>query len=241
MSQQNATAGLIRVAESEYPILRVRHIPPMLPILGVAGGPLNRLNFIQSIASTVANARIANPIADVTQNSNRINEVGRDYGIPPEVIGSIIFQEQVTRRQPDWASNLNTASGGRILRPIMNRTYHSTGLGAIFPNIAARPAWEFMNRYTDSYMNLPETDRELQLKLTHNDNFNIETIAVVLIHKAYEEGYINHPREISNLTPKQWRRVIAIYNAGSEGYDAGLEYSRRVHRYMPYIRTILGN
>jgi len=218
-----ATMGLRNAAINEYPIMLGAANAGLMPRIG---------NLIPAPITIATNARIATAITRVTRNRDAINETAEKYRIPAETIGSIIFQEQVARRQPDWMSNLNTASDGQILRPIMDRTYHSTGLGAIFPQ-PARVAWDFVN----PSMELPDNDRELQLKLTHDNNFNVESIAVVLIHKAHLLGYINHPSEINNLTPEQWRRVIIRYNAID--YDQGVGYSRRVHSYMPYIQTLL--
>jgi len=175
MSRQEARAGLIRVAENEYSVLTMRNNPARLlsPALAVAG--------------SFVSGRISNSVGSVRQNRGRINEVGRGYGIPPEVIGSIVFQEQLTQSIPDWSANLNTSLGGNLFF-WRSGNYHSTGLGAIFPQ-TARPAWNFVN--PDRV--LPETNRELQRMLTLDNDFNVETIAVVLIHKAYDEGYISHP------------------------------------------------
>ena len=79
---------------------------------------------------------------------------------------------------------------------------------------------------------MPKTNEELQYKLTHDKQFNIETIAAVLLYEARNEGLISDVSEASNLTTEQWWKAVAKYN-GSD------EYARKVYEYLPYITELL--
>jgi len=112
------------------------------------------------------------PSAKVSKHKDIMNDVSNRYNVPSEIIGGIIFKEQLPKSLPDTLANIDTS----FIRKDVN---HSTGLGAIFP-ATARAAWAEV----DAQKELPKTDAELQYKLTHDRQFNIETIAAVLLYEA---------------------------------------------------------
>ncbi len=169
-------------------------------------------------ANVIISNRIASSLNHVSYNKKIINSVSEKYGVPNEIIGGIIYKEQLTQSIPDTVANLDT---------VIFSGEHSTGLGAIFPD-TARAAWSFVN---DNYL-LPESDTDLQFKLSYNREFNIETIAAVLIYEAKNAGYIDNPADARKLTVNQWYKAVAKYN----GSDV---YADKVYDYLPYIEELL--
>lgn len=131
-----------------------------------------------------------------------INETGEKYGIPSEIIGSIIIKEQITKSLPDSVAMAHTLKTG---------VTHSVGLGAVFPG-TARTAWNNQN-IAEAYMKeIHEMSNVgLQTELYLNDNFNIETIGVVLVHCAKEA--FGKYTDMSQLTNDQLKAVVGRYNA----------------------------
>lgn len=84
---------------------------------------------------------------------------------------------------------------------------HSRGLGAIFP-ATAKAAWGFV----DSSMVSGLSHKDLQWKLSYNSEFNIKTIAAVLIYEAKNARLISDPSEAKNLTQEQWKKAAAVMN-----------------------------
>ena len=169
--------------------------------------------------SLIIQARISFSINSVENNRTLINSAGSMYGVPTQLIGAIIFKEQLTQSLPDLLANVDT---------FFRDTPHSTGLGAIFPK-TARGAWNLI----DPSMVNGISDKDLQYMLSYNDSFNIQTIAAVLIYEACRLELISDPSEAKNLTLAQWQQAVAAYN-GSD------EYARKVYEYLDDIETLLG-
>lgn len=175
--------------------------------------------------SNLVNFRIGTSIASVESNKSLINNAAETYGVPNEIIGGIIFKEQLTSKLPDAIANIDTYFDGHLI-PGFEPT-HSTGLGAIFP-ATARAAWKFVN----SDMILPASDKVLQYKLTCDNEFNIRTIAAVLIYEAKKAGFISKASEAKNLTPEQWKEAVHLYNGGDE-------YAPKVYEYLSATKKLL--
>ena len=174
------------------------------------------------------NIRFDSAYASVIDNKETINYIANKYGIPADIIGSIIFKEQLTKSIPDSVALSATALGELLIY----ENSHSVGLGAIFPSTARR-AWqsvnpEFSEKITDDDF-LLETD-------LMGSTFNIETIAAVLIYNAKELGYTN-TNDVSKLSDEQWNSVIGMYNAISP--DEQKDYYTKVNEYRPYIEILI--
>ena len=170
-------------------------------------------------------SRITDAINAVETNRDVINRVSEQYKIPAEIIGGIIFKEQLTKSLPDFAANIDTFFDGKII-PRSTET-HSTGLGAVTPG-TARAAWNFI----DSSKVDRISDKDLQFKLSYDPEFNIETIAVVLIFEAKNANIISYAGEVGNLTLEQWEKPVTRYNGGSE-------YAGKVFEYLDDIQTLI--
>ncbi len=117
---------------------------------------------------------------------------------------------------------------------------HSTGLGAIFPN-TARYSWQEYYNETGKPNTLPVDDYDLQIKLSTDNMFNLQTMILVLASEAKNLGYIRSTDELKNLTEEQWKQVFFKYNGGYEGNDEAKNYAEQVHEYLPYIKGYLSN
>ena len=197
---ENASAKfrLIHIAYKQYPLLYVR--------------------FIDKKIAKLIDHRIRSSIFKVTNNRKAINSVAIKYGVPNEIIGGIIFKEQLTQSLPDFVANIDTFLG---------TNNHSTGLGAIFPK-TARAAWNKIN--PDVVKGV--TDDQLQYRLTYDDDFNIETIAVVLIYEAMNEELIKYPWQAKDLPRSQWKGAVKRYNGADE-------YANKVYEYLDSIEELL--
>ncbi len=180
---------------------------------------------ISPITLSLLESRIRNSIESVEKNKSSINSASNKYGVPAEIIGGIIYKEQLTSKLPDTIANIDTFLDGKLI-PGSTPT-HSTGLGAIFP-ATARTAWNFV----DSSMVSNISDKDLQFKLSSNKDFNIKTIAAVLIYEVENAKVIQNPSESKNLTIGQWKKAVAKYN-GSD------EYARKVYEYLGAIYELL--
>jgi hypothetical protein len=184
-------------------------------------------NVLSPVTSSLVENRIGASIARVDYNQSLINNAATTFGVPKEIIGGIIFKEQLTQSLPDIAANIDTFFDGTIAGKIIPGSFHSTGLGAIFPS-TARAAWEFI----DPSMVNSLSDKDLQYTLSYNNEFNIQTIAAVLVYEAMRAKLINDPSEAKNLTQEQWKKAVAKYN-GSD------EYARKVYEYLNDIKKFL--
>lgn len=170
------------------------------------------MRYADLLSPVAIEGRITTSSAKVPKHKDIINDVANRYNVPSELIGGIIFKEQLTKSLPDALANVDTF--------IRNDKNHSTGLGAIFPATAGA-AWVEV----DSQKELPETDEELQYKLTHDKKFNIETIAAVLLYEAKKKELISDPSEASNLTTDQWWEATAEYARNIVEKDSGKEFN----------------
>lgn len=97
-------------------------------------------------------------------------------------------------------------------------------------------AWEFYGKEFAT-SNIPTTNKAMQAKLTNDNEFNINTMAVVLILKANTEKLIDKPSDISNLTEDQWKLVVGAYNANDPVKRT--RYSDKVFEYRISIKEFL--
>lgn len=144
-----------------------------------------KLSIIPGLGSFI-DARFYYSVSCFESNKIAIAKAAAVYGVPSCLIGAIIFKEQFTQSIPDEVANCLTFISGDT---------HSTGLGAIFPE-TAREAWERV----DPSKKLPEKNADLQYLLTNDDEFNIKTIAVVLVYEALEMELIDSPEDMQYLT-----------------------------------------
>lgn len=171
----------------------------------------------------IINDRINNSISKVENNKSFINNAGKEFGVPAKIIGSIILKEQYTQSIPD---EIAIADG------LIRGATHSVGLGAIFPS-TAREAWNSVN--PDEAANLPSSNVDLQNKLYLDNNFNIRTIAVVLVH--YAKQIYGNNIDISSLTIEQWKVVVWRYNATDK--NKADNYSDKVYEYLDSVDELL--
>ncbi len=197
----DAKRELKAIATKQYPgiILGVR-------VLGGVGGNLG------------VDLYLNKKISLVTKNKNFIKEMAEKHGVPADIIGGIIFKEQLTQSLPDFLVYKWHEKDG---------SDHSTGLGAIQIR-AAKDAW---NMYDSSKLERLD-DSAIMHKLMTDDKFNIETIALVLINKAMISGDITAYDEARELSYEQWSEPITLYNGSSE-------YTKKVMEYLPYIDILL--
>ena len=171
-----------------------------------------------SVAMIVARSRFNKAINYIYRYSNHIKIVSMQYRVPENIIGGIILKEVFTQSISDNIANIDTFIRG---------ANHSTGLGAIFAT-TARSAWKYVNpKYK-----LPSSNRTLQYTLSKNNYFNITTIGVGLVHKAYLAKLIKYPYQARSLSLIQWKKAVVKYNGKAI-------YANRVWQYLSYIHTIL--
>lgn len=210
-----------------------------------------------NIPAEAADQRFDYAMSSIEKNHQSIVKSSQHWGIPPEIIASIILKEQYTRSIPDWLANTSsfeafspigltakkiTATLQKSENQIVNKLAakinapfgpHSTGLGAIFPK-TAREAWESALGKEKASRILPAHDLVLQLILTTNDQFNIDTIGAVLKYEAIKLGYT----DLSSLTDDQWQKVLVAYNGDNE--DAQ-KYGKKVREYLAPMRDYLSS
>ena len=181
-----------------------------------------------------------------------------EMNVPVVPVASIVFRESYMRSISDGVANLTSAIGDlkfyydlpndptkymtneemafkiddRIGRAFAD---HSTGLGAIKPE-TARKAWKSYAEETgQDYSDvLPESNYDLQVKLTKDDAFNVQTIILVLASEAKESQLIDSTDDLSKLTTQQWADVM-------EEYNGGWVYGKEIVNYFPYIKTVFEN
>lgn len=149
------------------------------------------------------------------------------YSIGEKVSAADFAKMALNHLKQLLSKNIDTFFDGTIAGRIIPGSFHSTGLGAIFPS-TARAAWELI----DPSMVNSLSDKDLQLTLSYNNAFNIQTIAAVLVYEAIQAGLMNDPSEAQNLTQEQWKKAVAKYN-GSD------EYARKVYGHLKDIKKLL--
>ena len=203
-AKMNARIGLNRVVDRQY-----RNFAP------------------PNLFSKIADARLKNAIQKVEYHKELINSVGNFYGIPPEVIGSIIIKEQYTQSLPDPVVI--------SLRKFNIRGTGSVGLGAIQAK-TAKEALNYIGHPYDLYgMKVPQNPTDLLIKLDQSETFNIHVIAAVLAKEAFDLGLADL-NSLHKLTDSEWKKVIAKYNG--TGMKAK-EYGEKVYEYLPYVKVLL--
>jgi len=206
-------------------------------------------DWIQDIKQHIADNRLENVFRKIDDNRNDILTVSFKYGIPYEVIGSIILKEQYTQSIPDELANVlstyrkaypflydeeREGKIGEITKTLFKE--HSTGLGAVSPK-TARAAWEWLLEDDGQAKKiLPSDNVQLQYKLSSDEKFNIETIGVVLIYEAYNLGLIRSMEDIKNLTYEDWQKVCKKYNGTG---DKAQRYGEYVREYFPDMKEYL--
>ena len=207
-------------ALKEFVVETVQDIGAHIGLHNTAHAQYPWTRYAEPLSPAIIGGRITSSSAKVSKHKDTINEVANRYNVPREIIGGIIFKEQLTKSAPDFLVNFHKSFINEDKR-------HSTGLGAVSAE-TARAAWGCVNAQKE----LPKTDAELQYKLTHDKKFNIETIAAVLLYEAERNKIISDISEASNLTTDQWREAVAKYN-GSD------EYARKVYEYLPITAELL--
>ena len=171
------------------------------------------------IASSMISTRIDHAISQVVDNKTIVNSVSSSYLVRADIMGGIIFKEQLTQSIPDWVANIDTQ--------LVTHSTHSVGPAAINVGLA-RSAWKYTN--IDVYNNLPKDDAQLQAMLTEPD-FNIQTLAASLRYIAGNFHNISL-EEMQMLTDEQWKWIINDYNNANS-------YNEKVIEYLPDIRELL--
>lgn len=192
---------------------------------------------ISFIIGSLADKRMNEALNAIAENSDSIKQAAAEYGMPPELIASIILKEQYTQSIGDWAA---------ILRSNWKESEGSTGLGAIRAD-TARAAWKNLDEAV--YESLPEDNTELLRKLAYDDEFNINTIAAVLAmeaQRARNNGELSDAETMKDFTQEDWKQVLRAYNAGwtkddeNPGwYTGGYRYADYTAEYMPYLKYFL--
>ena len=173
----------------------------------------------------IATYRHDSAYRSVSKNTETILFASQKYSVPADIIGAIIYKEQLTQSIDDSTALSLTQITGKG---------HSVGLGAIFPNTAIE-AWNYVNN--NVYENMQKDPYLLEKDLMKN-TFNIETIAAVLIYYASKLKFIaNESTDVSNLTEDEWTQVIGRYNAATT--EKQKNYSSKVNSYRKYITNIL--
>ena len=193
--------------------------------------------FPSFLVGSLADMRMNHALDAIQKNSDIIKQTAMEYGMPPEVIASIILKEQYTQSLPDWAA---------ILRSNWKKHSGSTGLGAIRAE-TARDAWENYDKAIDE--SLPKDNTELLRQLAHDDEFNIDTIAAVLAmeaQRARNNGELSEAETMQDFTQDDWKQVLRAYNAGWSvdedepgRYTGGYRYADYTAEYMPYLKYFL--
>lgn len=193
--------------------------------------------FPSFLVGSLADMRMNHALDAIQKNSDIIKQTAMEYGMPPEVIASIILKEQYTQSLPDWAA---------ILRSNWKKHSGSTGLGAIRAE-TARDAWENYDKAI--YESLPKDNTELLRQLAHDDEFNIDTIAAVLAmeaQRARNNGELSEAETMQDFTQDDWKQVLRAYNAGWSvdedepgRYTGGYRYADYTAEYMPYLKYFL--
>ena len=195
----------------------------------------------QNIKGRLADIRLITSLEAIDDNVDTIKKAAYKYNIPYEIIGSVIFKEQYTQSIPDGIIGYGTVIDNAYPNlknkisfiPYSNKILkdHSVGLGAVFSD-TARIAWEYCIGKDNADKYLPKDDFVLMTALKNNDEFNIETIAVVLKYKAHLCGY----DDLSSLSYNDWQKVCAMYNGSGEMAE---RYGKYIREYFPYIKNYL--
>ena len=196
---------------------------------------------LQNSLGNIADDRMDKAFKLIDQNGQNIRDISKEYGVPEEILASIILKEQYTKSISDPTANTTAAIGYEI--PLL-REYplsivfgdHTTGLGAVF-STTARPAWEAYLGKENADRFLPGHNLELQKKLASDPVFNIQSMAVVLGYKAIQLGLIKSFKEVNKLRADEWEKVLEAYNGSG---SKAKKYSKFVYEYLPYMKEYLG-
>ncbi len=225
---------LNRILDRQYSLGSPFEIPQILDI----DDPVT-VTFLSTVFNNplapIADHRMKKSLREIFDNKKAILEAEKEFGIPREVIGSVILKEMYTQSIPDNLANNMTDIGVRysLFEEMLPGIFgsHTTGLGAIHPN-TARAAWENYIGKEETEKFLPRSNQELQKKLTDDIPFNIRTIAATLYMEAEKAGFIESPENLYNFTLEQWRKVL-------KGYNGADRYGKLTVEYFPYMKEFL--
>ena len=239
-----ARTELNTILDRQYGWAKTVDFPINTVQTGVLGQPTPDYSVWQNTIGALADQRMNQVLDNIDKNRTHIKETAKEFGIPADIIGSIILKEQYTESLPDWMANILTPIGSAVpwLQNNAGKFFgtHSTGLGAIFPQYA-RQAWEGYLGKAKADELLPASDVQLQKKLSEDDAFSIRSIGVVLTSKAIELGLIQSYDEMNKLDEGAWRQVIMKYNGNADGPngDKVRQYGEYVAEYIPYMKKYL--
>ena len=180
------------------------------------------------IASEFVQERLMLPFIKIEKNRLNIAAATTEFGVPKEIIGSIILKEGFTMSINDTTSVW--------FNSIFNDVNLATvGLGAISVQ-GAQNVWGWYGSsegFSASVPNFLYEDKALLDKLMNDDNFNIRTISVNLLYCGYWDANIN-PHEVGAWTSNDWRNVLFGYNS-TKGFD----YADKVMEYFEPMKILL--
>ena len=173
--------------------------------------------------------RLNDPFLQLLLNKEYIHTASSEFGVPAEVIGSIILKELFTQSLTDEHSILvNSVVPGRSIE---NAT---VGLGAVSIQ-GARRAWPwYADEFTKEAPSFLDSDFWLLYNLTYNNEFNIRTVAVLQLNNGANQNVKLDPYSVTNWTSADWRNVLYEYN-NVKGYD----YADKVMEYFEPMKVFL--
>ncbi|MCL2147329.1 MAG: hypothetical protein FWH52_05935, partial [Synergistaceae bacterium] len=176
--------------------------------------------------------RLMVPFLDIENNKLNIAKAALEFGIPKEVIASIILKEGFTMSINDSTSVwINTYFPGR------NVEQATVGLGAISIQ-GARNVWNWYAEpspigFSGAIPSFLDDNKVLLDHLMYNNhNFNIRTISVNLLYCGYSDAKINQ-YDVGSWTSDNWREVLKGYNS-NKGYD----YADKVMEYFEPMKIL---
>ena len=173
--------------------------------------------------------RLTHPFDLIANNRGNIATASAEFGVPQEAIGSIILKEQFTQSLPDQLSMLVNA----VLPGERTRYTATVGLGAISVR-SAQTAWsEYEQEFQVPGPDFLGNDNKMLDELTHDDNFQVQTIAVMLLYNGSQDAKLD-PHTAMSWTNADWRETLHGYNS-IKGYD----YADKVLQYFGPMKTFL--
>ncbi|MDD4700491.1 MAG: hypothetical protein PHV07_09630, partial [Oscillospiraceae bacterium] len=167
-----AKEQLNKLIDQQFRLFAPKEITIKIPRIGKTKVDTN------VILSSLFDKRLTEVLNTLNQKKQLIRSISLEFGVPAEVIGSVILREQYCEKIPDSII---------VTLEQFGRKGGSVGLGAIQSG-TARKAWEAYVGKEQAKMLLPQSDSDLAKLLEKNDEFNIRTIAAVLVMYAIETG-----------------------------------------------------
>ncbi|MEG1985202.1 MAG: hypothetical protein RR009_07935 [Oscillospiraceae bacterium] len=239
--KKNAKSELNKILDKQYEKYKTEDIVNVIKETGVANEVTADYTVGQNVIGRIADKRMNGVFDEIDANKKTVLDAEKEFGVPKEVIASIMLKEGYTRSIPDWLANVTTTIGKRapFFAEKAGKIFgeHSTGLGAIFPNIA-RTAWEAYLGKEQADQLLPKDDLNLQYLIKSDNEFNIKTIGAVLAYEAKRFGY-NSRDDLQSLTYEEWNSIVPYYNGDPIKYHEPIKYGQYVAEYLPYMKEYL--